>query len=1284
MARQRKSSTLTFDALTVEGSLIAPAMLARIAAQKAEEQKPADYRVLKGLALRDEIARYFRVGQALFLELMATPSPSTSATIKFTEELLRDVFGFADIAKIGARTMGEHVYAVTLEGLAGRVPVVVVPPSDDLDQASEHIPGGSRRQSAASATQDWLNANDDALWGICCNGVSLRLVRDNESLTRPAYIEADLRQMFENEAYADFSILWLLIHWTRFGSVGSPVTDCALERWRDAGAKEGVAARDRLRDGFEAALLALGTGFLDDPALRARVQTGDLPLAEFFGQLLRLVYRMIFLLVAEDRNLLHPPLTAAPIRRLYSEGYSLASLRDRAVRRASWDTHQDRWQGLLIAFAALRRGQAKLGLPALGGLFGARQLNDLEAARLPNRALMQAIFRLAWLRDQDVLTPVNWRDMETEELGSVYEGLLELTPRISGDGRSFLFAEGAETKGNARKTSGSYYTPDSLVQALLQTSLDPVLDTIEAEADDPAEALLGVTVIDPACGSGHFLLSAARRIATRVARARAGGVASAEDYRQALRDVARRCIYGVDRNPMAVELTKVALWIETVEPGKPLGFLDANIRCGDALLGVLDMKVLELGIPDEAYKPLTGDDKEAAKVLLKDNRSQREHEGDLAAGFTQSEVAREAERVLSLPENDVEEVERKRQAYDGWRKSKTAARGWMAANLYVGAFLRPKRFRETGMVRASVPDRVPTTVDVRAALAGRVPHLDTMSVTLELVSDAHVFHWPLEFPAVIEKGGFDLVVGNPPWERIKLQEQEFFASRAPEISMANNAGERRQLIKALGNYEPDSRERILFGEFERAKRTAEASSVFVRVAGDQGGRFPLTGQGDVNTYALFAELFIRLTSPRGQAGLIAPTGLITDFSTSDFFAWLVAGRRLISSMAFDNQRRVFPGIHADTPFTLLTLGTATASPEFAAYLLEEAHLGEANRRYKLAPEDIARINPNTKTAPVFRSLADAEITAKIYRQNSAVDDTGKGENKWELRVKRFLDMNRQDVLNRVSTKRSSGCVPVYEGKLFWQFDHRHASYANKGSVIQLRDEKLSPDQEVVPRYWIEESDVRAKLSEEDWSCDWLVAIRDLTNATNERTVIASAIPRAGTDYTIRTVLSPNPFNAALFLSCANTLVFDYVARAKLGGMHLAEFFFQQLALPSLDSLDADERRIVLGKVIELTYTSNSMAHFARDLGYSGPPFVWDEDRRALLRAELDAFYAKKYGLTRDELRYILDPADVMGADYPSETFRVLKNNDIKSYGEYRTARLVLDAWDRIERDGLTI
>ncbi len=376
-----------------------------------------------------------------------------------------------------------------------------------------------------------MNEQDDALWGLATNGTVLRLMRDNASLTRPAYIEADLSQIFTNEDAASFSILWLLFHRTRFGNEGTPATDCDLERWRDAGAKEGEASRDRLAGQVQIALRLLGSGFLEaNPDLSKRLQSGDIPLTGWFNELLRLVYRLIFLMVAEDRNLLHPSKAPAASRKLYAEGYSLSALRALCTRGATWDRHHDRYEGMKILFRSLTNGEDSLALPALGGLFAADQLPHLGTARLRNRAFMEALYRLSWLTDEKKtgMVPVNWRAMETEELGSVYESLLELQPQLGEDGRSLTFAsDAAEQRGNQRKTTGSYYTPDCLVQTLLDSALDPILDKTESEAADPAKALLQLTVIDPACGSGHFLLAAARRIATRLARIRADGTPSA-------------------------------------------------------------------------------------------------------------------------------------------------------------------------------------------------------------------------------------------------------------------------------------------------------------------------------------------------------------------------------------------------------------------------------------------------------------------------------------------------------------------------------------------------------------------------------------------------------------------------------------------------------------------------------------------------------------------------------------------------------------------------------------
>jgi hypothetical protein len=375
----------------------------------------------------------------------------------------------------------------------------------------------------------------------------------------------------------------------------------------------------------------------------------------------------------------------------------------------------------------------------------------------------------------------------------------------------------------------------------------------------------------------------------------------------------------------------VALWIETVEPGKPLGFLDAHIRCGDALLGVFDLKALEHGIPDAAYKPLAGDDKEAASIAGRINRKQRESaaQADLLADLSAADLAGPAREVAAMPEDDLAALQAKARAYEalharnGWWSKKTAC------DLYVAAFLAKKECRTGALARAQTPDRVPTSLDVRTALAGRQPDPQLVARAFDLAGAARAFHWPLEFPDIMAAGGFDVVLGNPPWERIKLQEQEFFAAREPEIAEASNAAARGQMIAKIKDAAPGTRERVLYDEFEAAKRTAEASSVFARVPAEDGGRFPQTGRGDVNTYALFAELFASLVSKRGRAGVIAPTGIATDATTAPFFAAVLDQKRLAGLVDFENRQGLFPDVDSRMKFCLLTTGAGAKNANFA-------------------------------------------------------------------------------------------------------------------------------------------------------------------------------------------------------------------------------------------------------------------------------------------------------------------------------------------------------------------
>jgi len=1303
MAR-RSEATLQFDALALEGGLFPPEWLGKVAALEAPAQEPADYGIKKGLELRDEITRYWRIAEALWSEFAAArsqPGHDPHAVARsFARQLLADVFDFEDLRDGGIREIDGRRFPIDLEGLGGRVPVVVGSADTSLDDSVPRHGDGHRRRSAWGALQEYLNAADDALWGIATNGLRIRLGRDNASLTRPAWFEADLERIFTEERFADFSALWLVLHASRFGRPGQPVTDCPLEAWRNVAAEEGSRARDLLRDGVEKALLALGQGFLsaDNPALRHALATGELSALDYYNELLRLVYRMIFLLTVEERDILHPPGTPPEVRALYAEGYGMRRLRERSLRRAQYDRHGDLWASLRPVFTALgrREGEPALGLPGLGGLFAPEQCPHLDAAELPNHALLDAVRNLAWLERDGVLSRVNWKDMGPEEFGSVYESLLELVPVVSDGARRFSFAGVEESAGNERKRTGSYYTPDALVQQLLDTALMPVVrERLAANPDDPEGALLSITVIDPACGSGHFLLAAARRLAGELARIRAGGTPGAVEYRHALRDVVTHCIFGVDRNPMALELARMALWLEAHTPDRALGFLDHHLVCGDSLLGLLDLSVLADGIPDDAFKPLTGDDRELANQLRRLNREgrkvlQRKREsGALSLELGGRTLADAFARLEQLSDDAVENVEAKRAAYAALRADAENSPIAVAADLYMAAFLMPKRLGEgeRALSDAVATERFPTTTALAMALDGTLGPTHSLVATARRVCrEARVLHWPLAFPQVFEKGGFDVVLGNPPWERIKLQEQEFFANRAPEIAQAKNKAARERAIAELAKAAPGTRERALYEEFVNAKQQAEATSVFCHTP----ARFPLTGVGDVNTYALFAETAYRLIGPTGRAGIVVPTGIATDDSTKAFFGEVVEKRRLVSLYDFENREAIFPGVHRSYKFALLTLGRAEAA-EFAFFATRVEHLRDRRRRFRLTAEDFRLINPNTRTCPVFRSEYDAELTKKIYRNVPVlIDETKPPEvgNPWGIQIRQGLfhitnDIRDGVLMDDVDRTPSSAEQMVYEAKMIHQFDHRWATYIRGGESGALRElswlEKAMPGTGVAARYWARKIDVDARLRVSQWSRQWLIGWRDITNATNERTIICTVFPRVGVAYTIRVVVSliDSPLHAAFFLGCMNALVLDYIARQNVSGTHISDYVVKQLPIPNPASVHRAILDFIVPRVLELTYTAEDLRPWAEDLGYDGDPFPWDPERRAVLRAELDAYYARLYGLTRDELRYILDPADVMGPDYPSETFRVLKEKEEREFGEYRTRRLVLEAWDRL-------
>ena len=1332
MSRRSSAAELGLVALTIEGGLISPEQIQKLLAGDKTTKTAEAYGCPKGTNLGDEIARYFRIGQALWHDYDRAEAKTIARTAAFARELLRHCLGFSDLQGPTEHRDGSRRYRIALEAKGGRIPIVVGGPVDGTDPfAKSHFEfgdgeGGRPKRSPAALLQDWLNAQPSFYWGLVFAGDRVRLMRDNASLTRPAWIEADLGAMFRDEMFADFTAFWLLAHATRFGAEGASASDCSLEQWREAGLKQGVEARKDLYANVATALEELGQGLVDANAdLREQLQTGTLSMQKLFEELLRTIYRLIFLAVAEDRDLLHSRRATRDARALYAEGYSFTFWRERSRRRVARDSHHDAWEAVKVTMASLEHGEDLLGLPALGGLFATGSTPHLNAAKIPNRAFLAVLFCLGFIRKDGVTHRINWRDLKTEELGSVYEGLLEIRPSLTVAG-DFLLGTGA--KGNDRKTSGSYYTPDSLVECLLDSALDPLLDRSEAGEASPEEkirAILDLKVIDPACGSGHFLLGAARRMATRVARLR-NEDAGKEETQAALRDVVSRCIHGVDRNPMAVELAKVALWIESVSPGQPLGFLDANLRCGDALLGVFDLNVLEEGIPDEAYKPLTGDNKEAAKYYRERNKDAKKGQGqlDFAGGggaMPPRRMAAGLGMIKSMPEDTVGQVEKKRTAFEAWKADPARWNTQVACDLYMAAFLLPKLEVPASHLRGMVP----TTAEVRQKLAGSSVYGPLEAAGVDAARFASVLHWPLEFPDVmVANGGFDIVLGNPPWERIKLQEQEFFAGHP--VADEPNAAARTRAIAKLAEAVEGTADRALYDRFLIAKRVAEATSAFARVPGDNGGRFRFTGTGDVNTYALFAEHFLNLTRDSGGAGLIVPTGIATDATTAPFFGHLVKASRLASLFSFFEVRKWFPDTDDRRDFCLLTIASSMAQAHFASSLTEVAQLVDSERCFSISLAQIARINPNTKTAPSFRARRDAEIAAAIYDRVPVLIDESKGPagNPWGVSFLRMFDMSNDSGLFRTaaqlekagfvregtdwvappshaggagpvanfsdspptldpsSDREVKRFVPLYEAKMLHQFDHRwaDADAGDSTTFARSRDERSEPR----PRYWIGSIEQLAAAKDARRGAGWLLASRMIARPTDERTFIGAVIPDSGVGNSAA-VWRQNSLlhsSACQLLANINSLVTDWVVRQKVGGANMNFFYVHQFPILPPSAYSEADLGFIVPRVMELSYTSHSMAPFARDLGYDGQPFAWDEDRRALLRAELDAWYALAYGLSRDELRYVLDPKDVMGPNYPSETFRVLQNNELKKHGEYRTRRLVLAAYDELMAQGM--
>jgi hypothetical protein len=535
------------------------------------------------------------------------------------------------------------------------------------------------------------------------------------------------------------------------------------------------------------------------------------------------------------------------------------------------------------------------------------------------------------------------------------------------------------------------------------------------------------------------------------------------------------------------------------------------------------------------------------------------------------------------------------------------------------------------------------------------------------------------------------LLGNPPWERIKLQEQEFFAPRSDEIAQAPNAAARKKLIAALPQTNPR-----LWSDWCAASRATEGQ---LHVLWDSG-RYPLCGKGDMNTYALFAEHNRAVLAPRGRAGFIVPTGLATDDLTKDYFGALVKGLELASFFSFENEDFVFPAVHHAYKFALLTLDRSghSACADLLFFAREVIALDDPERHFSLTLADFATLNPNTRTCPTFRSRRDADINLALYRRAGILwrEDNPDG-NPWGLQFMAMLHMANDSELFRTrieleaaSWKRDGNqyalserrMLPLVEAKMVHHFDHRFGTYegqteaqANQGKLPELDDRAhADPRMLTLPNYWVDESEMEAQVDKR-WPYSWFLGWRDVCRSTDQRTVIASLIPRLAVGHKLPLMLADrDPRLVAALYANLCSFALDYTARQKVGGTSLTYFIVKQLpilnpavyATPAVwtsETCEVSVRDWLLPRVLELTYTSWDLEPFARDVGHDGPPFRWDPARRFLLRAELDAAFFHLYGISHDDAAYIL------------ETFPIVRRNDEKAHGEYRIKRVILEMYD---------
>lgn len=755
-------------------------------------------------------------------------------------------------------------------------------PLDDGD----HRGAVGRQQSPHDELQRYLNATDDVQWSIVTDGLKLRVLRDYYHTYTRGYVEFDLENIFTNRNYDDFRALYRLCHASRFIPRGDgDDAESPLESLYQVALATGVKVGEDLQSNVVEALETLGNGFLNQEIREALEEGGQEEAEAYYQDLLRIVYRLLFLLFAEQRGMM------ADRGDLYTKEYSISALRERAERKQSRDHQTDLWEGLKVTFRLVGQGvdEDDLHVPGYnGGLFDDEKLEFVQDAACGNEAILNAIHNLTHVEQQGYQQRISYADLGVDEIGAVYESLLEFTPQLADtalelDDRSISRGQFyLDDRGMERKETGSYYTKPELVDELIESALKPVVNDRLADADtkeEMEEALLDIDVCDPAVGSGAFLIAANNYLGKRLAEIRSDSAYPDEaTVRRARRSVVQHCLYGVDLNPMAVELAKVSLWINSAVEDQPLSFLDHRIKQGNSLLGATP-ELLNQGVPVDAYETSQGRDwhkgNDLRKRVRKENKEiddkDKQVRLDREWGEAKDEYLTLAEQLDQINESSIGDIKEKENLYKELRSTPAFQNEKLAHDVWTAAFYWPldgsaDEYPTPHTIERLRQDPPEPSSDPLEELSGLK---DLRERATRLSKSESFFHWDLEFPGVFhgDYSGFDCILGNPPWDVLQAEERSWFLPRDKTIASAPPS-KRKEMIEALEDDNP-----YLYSEWQDYKDRVDNANQFI----DKSGRFALTSKGKLNLYSLFTELSRDLISAQGRVGLIVQSGIVTDY-----------------------------------------------------------------------------------------------------------------------------------------------------------------------------------------------------------------------------------------------------------------------------------------------------------------------------------------------------------------------------------------------------------------------